>query len=705
MKRSLRATVAMCWVALSTPLVVPLLTGRVFADGDFISIHLPLRRLYSDVIAAGDSMLWTPALFSGAYIFAEGQAGFGHPFHWMLYRLLPLQVAFNVELIAIFPFAGGGMYLLLRRWLTREAAVVGAMLFAFSGSQLMHLPHINAIAVIAHLPWVLLAIDVMLSTSSPRARAAAFAGLVLAVASQILLGFPQFVWMTGLAVGAFLIWRLRGGVTWRLAAVGAALVLGVAVGAVQLLPSADLAAGSVRDAPTMQFLLLYSVPPVSLAQFWSPYAFRAIDPELAVYDGAFCTAALAWLLLRWRAHRRHDALLVLFAFVAVNLVLALGRWGGLARLQTALPGIGLLRAPARHIVLVHAAFAVLGAIVFDDVVGIVRRGERLPLPQLWPLAVPLCLSIVTAAAAAAMVDAVSFETFSPHGPMFSGLGRSVVGVALMGAAVLLLALAARGRQWAPPALMVLIAFDLGLWGYRGAYRPVPPQTIDAVASTIPLPEQAKPGEPLSVGETDLPLLRGARLSSGYLGLEARTAIDRDNPIGWRLAGVVWHRNGRQWTRVADPMPRARLVATALSSRRIEEDLGAIDIRRVALVQSVLPTLSGAPGDARVLTDRPGHIVIRTTSPATQLVVLTEKYHGGWQAAEDARNVSVLPVYGDYLGCIVGAGTHDIDFMFAPASFRNGLRITIASLTLTAIGTWLLATRRSPRSLRVGLHAQ
>src|SRR5439155_1219804 len=171
--------------------------------------------------------------------------------------------------------------------------LVGALLFAFCGAQLMHLSHINAIAVIAHVPWLLLAIDVMLTTSSPRARAGGFAGLVLALASEVLLGFPQFVWMTGLSVGAFLLWRLRrDGVTWQLLPVGAALVLGIVVGAVQLLPSADLAAGSVRAAPTPQYLLSYSVPPMSLAQLWSPYAFRAVDTEVAVYDGVFCTAAL-----------------------------------------------------------------------------------------------------------------------------------------------------------------------------------------------------------------------------------------------------------------------------------------------------------------------------------------------------------------------------------------------------------------------------
>jgi hypothetical protein len=180
--RSVWRTGVICWVALIIPLVLPLVTGRVFAHGDLLWFHLPLRRLYSEALAAGDSLLWSPALFSGVYLFGEGQAGMAHPFHWLLYRLLPLPIAFNLELISTFPLAGGGMYLLLRRWLSREAALVGAMLFAFSGFNLMHLSHLNAIAVIAHLPWALWSIDVMLSTSSPGARAAAFAGLVLVIA-------------------------------------------------------------------------------------------------------------------------------------------------------------------------------------------------------------------------------------------------------------------------------------------------------------------------------------------------------------------------------------------------------------------------------------------------------------------------------------------------------------------------------------------
>jgi len=503
-----------------------------------------------------------------------------------------------------------------------------------------------------------------------------------------------------LSVGAFLLWRLRqDGLTWRLVPVVAALALGITAGAVQLLPSADLTAHSVRAAPTTEFLLSYSIPPVSLAQLWSPYAFRAVDTELAVYDGAFCTVALAWLVVRWRAFRRGDVLLALLAFAGVNMLLAFGRWGGLATLQLALPGIGLLRAPARHIVLVHTALAVVGAVVFDDLAGMVCRGERVPLQRLWPLAVPVALGIVTAAIAAALVDAVSFETFSPHGPMFVGLPRSIMGVALMGTVAALLALAARGRRWALSALIVITSLDLALWGYRYTYRPVPPRTIDAVAAMIPLPENWKPAEYLSAGETEIPLLRGARQSTGYIGIEARRVIETDNPTGRRIAGVAWHRTGDHWTRVPDPMPRARLVAVAQNSSRIAADVERIDISRVALVQTPLPPLSGAPGDARVLVDRPGRIVVRTTAPAKQLLVLTERYHEGWRAIEGDRACAVLPVYGDYLGCVVSGGTHDVEFTFAPASFRNGIRITLAALALTAVGTLLLARRTTAPSER------
>jgi uncharacterized membrane protein YfhO len=48
------------------------------------------------------------------------------------------------------------------------------------------------------------------------------------------------------------------------------------------------------------------------------------------------------------------------------------------------------------------------------------------------------------------------------------------------------------------------------------------------------------------------------------------------------------------------------------------------------------------------------------------------------------------VYGDYVGCLVEAGRHDVTFTFAPASARAGLWITIVGVLATAVSTWYVS---------------
>ena len=71
----------------------------------------------------------------------------------------------------------------------------------------MHFVHPNAIAIIAHLPWLLVAIDVELRSDDRRQKAWAGAAIALLTGSQLLLGYPQFVWFSWLAEIAYLVWR------------------------------------------------------------------------------------------------------------------------------------------------------------------------------------------------------------------------------------------------------------------------------------------------------------------------------------------------------------------------------------------------------------------------------------------------------------------------------------------------------------------
>ena len=113
--RRLAGLITACSLALLSPLFGPLLVGRVFVYNDLVWFHLPLRYLYQQALHSGDTVLWTPSIFAGIYLHGEGQIGLFHPFHQLLYRLLPLGTAFNLELIANYPAAFAGTFWFLRR--------------------------------------------------------------------------------------------------------------------------------------------------------------------------------------------------------------------------------------------------------------------------------------------------------------------------------------------------------------------------------------------------------------------------------------------------------------------------------------------------------------------------------------------------------------------------------------------------------------
>ena len=120
----------------------------------------------------------------------------------------------------------------------------------------------------------------------------------------------------------------------------------------------------------------FSLSPLNLVQLWSPFAFRfrihapeseaLIVHEFIVYNGAFCTIALAWLAMRWRQQTRRGLLTALLALAAISFVLAMGRYGGVYAWLAHLPGLRNLRAPARHLVLFQLALSGIAAVAFED---------------------------------------------------------------------------------------------------------------------------------------------------------------------------------------------------------------------------------------------------------------------------------------------------------------------------------------------------
>jgi hypothetical protein len=405
---------------------------------------------------------------------------------------------------------------------------------------------------------------------------------------------------------------------------------------------------------------------------------------------------VVWLSIRFRQleRSRRMMVLVLGAFGVIALVLAFGRFAFLQRMLVELPGMAIFRAPARHLALVHLALAALAAIAIDDLVA-APPDARVRPRRLAFLAIPFAAGVVTVCVVnGRVVDAASVNGLAPFGTAASGL---------VWLGLLTIAMMAAGRRvpWAVPLLIVLTAADVGRWGYSFvmAERGVSLRQLRAQAR-VP-PAVARPDDhllrPPRMPEGNLPVMRRWRLADGYLALSPKREFDVDDPLEQELSGARWTWNGTRWVAVANPLPAVRLVTEARVAVNPARHLRSIDVRSTALVETDLRVLPGPPGAAHLSRERPGHIIVETTVPSRQLLVLSRRYHAGWHSVQGCAGPP-LRVYGIFLGCVVDAGTPRVEFRFAPRSFAVGRLASVLSLCLWVAGLVVVVwgRRRSTR---------
>jgi hypothetical protein len=695
-------------------LASPILWGGVYHEDDLGGFHLPLRYFYARCLAKGDDPCWFPGSFCGYYLHGDGQVGLFHPLHWALYRFLPLWSAFDLELLLNYPVVFAGTYLLLRRRnLPADAALFGAMVFSFSGFNLLHYVHPNMLAVVAQIPWLLVAIDALWSCDQPRRAEWLRAAVAALTASQLLLGHPQLVWislLTEILYAISLSRRTSGRDLRRWAEWIGAKTLGVLCGAVQWLPTLDALASSVRADPSGRFLLQFSLHPANVIQLIGPYLFTARYfegdaglahwpvQEFGLYNGAVVAVFLGWLAFRWRSGLAHRALAKgAIGLGALALLLSFGGYTPLGALCTRLPVVGLLRCPSRYIVLFHLATAILAAVGFADLSGIIGRGETQPWRRLWPLALLPAVSLVLGVGLTGLVecrpDIAPAVRLAPAREVLLG----PLWLALATTAVLA---SARGHRLALVAIVAVAASDMALYGVEKIFHRSPPMTIETLIAREPTP----PGRPIRRvrGGSNLLTMSGFDLAEGYLALTPRRMLDYDRVSALRVAGIGWSRSRRgpaRWALVPDALPRARLV-----SRAVRSDDPRRDIERIALESTALlgfdPHLPGGPpGRAEIIADRPGTVGLVTHAGSRQLLILADSYHAGWRATIDGRPSPALRVNGDFLGCVVGPGRHEVLFRFAPRSLQVGGWLSALGVALTLISLGLIRRERRTNWLR------
>ena len=223
-------------------------------------------------LAAGELPLWNPKILTGIPFLAAGQASTFYPLN-ILFYLLPLDVAYGWFTALQVALAGAAMYVFGRVLRLRVlAALSGAIVYMFSGFLIVSVVFTMFLAVVPWLPLLLAVIEFIVQKQEakgvrsfrPIPYVAVGAGVIGLV---VLAGHPELIYYTLLTAGAYSLVRLIAAYTrirrttnasttrrsplmrtlklagWLLTMA----VLGVALGAVQLLPLVELLPLNFRE--------------------------------------------------------------------------------------------------------------------------------------------------------------------------------------------------------------------------------------------------------------------------------------------------------------------------------------------------------------------------------------------------------------------------------------------------------------------------
>jgi Bacterial membrane protein YfhO len=446
---------------------------RVISPDDGIIFNIPLRVAAANIIRAGYLPLWNPYIFSGMPLHGAAQAGLLFPLNWS-YLVFSAPIATNVMMLATYMLAALGSYLYARRSGSLvTGAIVTSLAWQWSSFLITHIGHTNILQTAAMLPWILWAIDGYGMRNS-RSRGVL---LALLVAVQCFTGHQQtFAYSLMVAAAYAIVMAHRPHRSpERKTAYHRSLVFvaaGILLAAVQIVPTFEMLRNSPRASISYSYFTAFSLPPRFVLTLLAPYLmgggdgllFRApyVGPtfygEYAAYVGVISVMlALVALLIRPDKRTKFWAIVV-----AVGLVLALGSYApfGLYKLIYFVPVLNLFRVPARHLMEVDFALAVLAGRAVSSLITARADLQAMRRVKIASIAVIALAVLIVTLGRPANFTLVSFlrapELFLPV--VFSLLGAWAIWRF------------AGGRRGATIFLLSVLVIDLAVWGQSSGWR-------------------------------------------------------------------------------------------------------------------------------------------------------------------------------------------------------------------------------------------
>lgn len=376
------------------------LSGQALNGGDLVNQFYPWKEYLVNYFKTNGSVpLWNPYTFSGNPFAANYQVGLWYPLDLIFFIVNP-AIAFQLSTILHFILAGSFMYLLARHWgVSRPAGFLAGFLFTFGGFLVCRMQAGNYTLVTTY-PWIPL-IFYFFDRYIQERKGYWLTGFVLALSCQVLGGHPQPAYYSFLVLGLYatyriiMDWQINKGLGARLFPLFGYLmgvVLIVCVTAIQILPTMELApfSSSRSGGAAYEFGIASSLGFKHLLLFFSPFMFGEIENntywldyegyiEMCGFTGILTLLLVAVGIMRNRT-RKNGFWIILLTFC---FLLAMGKYNPIYPfLYHFIPGLNLFRCPARWLMYIQSALAMLAAFGFDSLFDTPREDLKKTLSRL-----------------------------------------------------------------------------------------------------------------------------------------------------------------------------------------------------------------------------------------------------------------------------------------------------------------------------------
>ena len=684
------AVVSGCFVSISSP---P--PEAPFSINDISRYFYPAAVNMHRDLRGGNLSLWNPYQMAGMPFLATQQAGQLYPPNLVLLALFPADRALEVHAILHLFIAGFFTWLFARRLrLGFAAAACAAVTYMLSGAMLAMFYAVAYVSTCAWLPAVMWATDRLVREARLRDAATLSIALALAFLGGHAQGFV-FEVQFGAAYGVALL-LFRRPAPGRVRVAGLAIlsaVLLVGLVSAQLLPSLEL----LRDVPrAAEGLSLdeagsFSEEPAALM--------RGLVGEGTRFATTILALPLFVLGLLDRRHRRAWSFFAVSALVAG--LFALGTRTPVFPIYHAMPGGDLFRFPYRIDFVYAFCLSLLAAIGVAGLEGWLSRSR----PE-WSKR-----SGVAAAAVLVLVVAdFNAPGHPPHAlpiPPEKSRGAPDELIAELDArrlegrafnenfgsqysSVMPYLFGMMNQVFAVPTYEPMIPRSYAeyfaenrLW--RGFVNVVPPEGFSFGSSAEP--KNFPPG-----GLARLLDLMSVRFYTAHAELAKGRLAELE-----RFAGGKARSFGQaHLVERSQALPRAYVVHEQIVEADPREAwhrllASSFAPSRQAVLEQALAGLEPAGSDAgiaervEIVAYESEHIAIEARCATSCLLVLTDLDYPGWEARVDGDLRSIVRVNTLYRGILLEPGSHRIEYLYRPVSFRVGAALSISTLALLLIG--------------------